>query len=279
MSLRIASLNSGSNGNSYYIGNETEAVLVDAGLSCRETEKRLAGLNLSPTLIRAVFISHEHTDHIKGVEVLAKKYQLPVYITPRTLASGRLNLASSLVRHFESDEVIAIGDLAITAFGKFHDASDPHSFTVSGNGVTIGVFTDIGDCCERVVHHFSRCDAVFLEANYDDDMLEKGRYPWPLKNRIRGGKGHLSNAKALELFLNHRSESLSHLLLSHLSRDNNSPELVEELFDNVAGSTFVKVASRDEASPLFHVVAGQFPEKTIRQPQQRAAEKTQLKLF
>lgn len=276
MSLRIASLNSGSNGNSYYIGNETEAVLVDAGLSCRETERRLANLQLSPSLIQAVFISHEHTDHIKGVEVLAKKYQLPVYITPRTLSAGRLNLSSSLVRHFESDEVISIGGLTVTAFGKYHDASDPHSFTVSGNGVTIGVLTDIGDCCERVVHHFSRCDAAFLEANYDDQMLENGRYPWPLKNRIRNGKGHLSNAKALELFLNHRSESLSHLLLSHLSRDNNSPELVKELFENVAGNTFVDVASRYDASPVFHIVQGQFPEKTI---VQKSPEKIQLKLF
>jgi len=263
MSLFIASLNSGSNGNCYYIGNETEAILVDAGISCKETEKRMVQLGLSMKLVKAIFISHEHSDHIRGLEVLSKKYDLPVYITEQTLGNSRMTIRTGIC-HFVSNEVIAIGGLTVTAFPKLHDARDPHSFTVEGNGVTIGVLTDIGDHCENVIHHFKRCDAAFLEANYDDDLLENGRYPWHLKNRIRSGKGHLSNRRALDLFLNHQSDSLTHVLLSHLSKDNNHPELANELFERHAGKILVAVASRDEASPVYHIRKGVYAEKKIR---------------
>jgi phosphoribosyl 1,2-cyclic phosphodiesterase len=262
MSLYIASLNSGSNGNCYYVGNDSEAVLIDAGISCRETEKRMQLLGLSLQSVRAIFISHEHTDHIRGVEVLSKKYGIPVYITENTLANSRLSLQEDLLRFFVTSEIVAIGGLTVTAFSKIHDARDPHSFSVEGNGVTIAVLTDIGDACEQVIHHFSRCDAAFLEANYDDELLENGRYPWHLKNRIRGGKGHLSNRKALDLLLNHGSESLSHVLLCHLSQENNSPGLVQQLFDPHAGQTLVTVASRHEQSEVYHVRKGIFREKT-----------------
>lgn len=262
MSLYIASLNSGSNGNCYYVGNGREAVLIDAGISCRETEKRMQQLGLSLQTVRAIFISHEHTDHIKGVAVLSKKYGIPVYITESTLNNSRLDLQPELIRSFVADEVIAVGELTVTAFGKLHDAQDPHSFTVEGNGVAIAVLTDIGDCCEQVVHHFSRCNAAFLEANYDDDLLENGRYPWHLKNRIRGGKGHLSNRKALDLFREHRSDLLTHVLLCHLSADNNDPGLVYDLFEQHAGKTLVTVASRHEVSAVYHIESGVFPEKT-----------------
>jgi len=261
MSLFIASLNSGSNGNCYYIGNEKEAVLVDAGISCKETEKRMSGLGLSLLNVKAIFISHEHADHIKGLSVLSKKYNLPVYITEKTLANSRLSLNDALLYHFVTDEVVTVGELSITAFGKLHDASDPHSFTVEGNGVKICVLTDIGDCCDHVIHHFSRCNAAFLETNYDSELLENGRYPWYLKNRIRGGKGHLSNDQALKLFLDHRSELLTHVLLCHLSSDNNSPEIAHELFERHAGNTTVSIASRHEASLVYHVEHGVFPEK------------------
>src|SRR5688572_22894929 len=127
MQLFITSLNSGSNGNCYYIGNETEAVLVDAGISCRETERRMDRLGLAMEKVKAIFISHEHSDHIRGVEVLSKKYQLPVYITPKTLRYSRLNLEPELAIPFEAYEQVQVGSLTITGFPKFHDASDPHS--------------------------------------------------------------------------------------------------------------------------------------------------------
>jgi len=253
MTLFIASLNSGSNGNCYYIGNEQEAVLVDAGLSCRETERRMRRLGLSLARVRAIFISHEHDDHIRGLEVLSQRYQLPVYITEPTLEQCRFTLHPQLVQSFGAEEPVTIGALTITAFSKTHDASDPYSFTVASPTVRIGIFTDIGAVCHNLIHHFTRCHAAFLEANYDEQMLEKGRYPWPLKNRIRGGQGHLSNRQALELFVDYRPPFLSHLLLSHLSEDNNRPHLVHALFDAQAHGANISIASRHNESELYAI--------------------------
>lgn len=253
MSLFIASLNSGSNGNCYYVGNATEAVLVDAGISCRETERRMQRLGLDMGLVKAVFVSHEHIDHIRGIPVLAKKYRLPVYITAPTLHHSGMALTGL---PFKALEPVTIGGLEIVPFTKHHDASDPHSFLINGNGVRIGVFTDIGAPCEQLVHHFRQCHAAFLEANYDPEMLENGRYPIYLKNRIRGGKGHLSNIQALDLLKACRPENLQLLLLAHLSRDNNSPELVQQLFSQHANGVEISVASRYVESKVFEVKAG-----------------------
>ena len=251
MPLFITSLNSGSNGNCYYIGNSTEAVLIDAGISCRETEKRMNRLGLSMSVVKAIFVSHEHSDHITGIRVLSKKYQLPVYITPGTLRSAGKILEKDLIKHFNAGQPVCIGELVIKAFPKFHDAADPHSFIVSANGVNIGVFTDIGNCCDHVVTHFKQCHAAFLEANYCEDMLMNGNYPYILKRRISSDNGHLSNTQALELFTKYRGAQLSHLILSHLSKNNNKPELVEKLFNQQAGGTKIVVASRYEETPVF----------------------------
>ena len=253
MSLYIASLNSGSNGNCYYLANEEDAILVDVGLNCRETEKRMARLGLSMNKVRAIFISHEHSDHISGLPVIARKYQLPVYITPGTRLGGRLSLEDELVRSFNSHECINIGELVVTAFPKLHDASEPHSFIVSCREVTVGVFTDIGFPCENLIRYFKKCNAAFLEANYDDEMLDGGRYPYFLKKRIRGGLGHLSNLQALELFTSCRTSNMSHLILSHLSRDNNSPDLVFELFKRSAGQTEIVIASRERETEIYYI--------------------------
>lgn len=253
MSLFIASLNSGSNGNCYYIGNETEAVLVDAGISCRETEKRMKAMGLHMEKVKAVFISHEHSDHIRGIENLAKKFRLLVYITPPTLFHGRLNLHAGQVISFSCSIPVTVGNLVITPFAKHHDASDPYSFTITCNQVTVGVFTDLGKCCDKLVHHFKQCHAAFLESNYDTEMLEKGGYPYHLKKRITGGKGHLSNKEALDLFLTHKPAHLELLLLSHLSANNNKPELVQKLFDEHANGIKMVVASRHAASGVFMV--------------------------
>jgi phosphoribosyl 1,2-cyclic phosphodiesterase len=253
MSLFITSLNSGSNGNCYYIGNDREAILVDAGISCKETEKRMRRLGLSMDKIKAIFISHEHTDHIKGVQVISKKYQLPVYITNDTLLNGGLTLNEQQVLSFQAYVPVQIGDISVTAFPKFHDAAEPHSFIVACNEIKIGVFTDIGAPCEHLIKHFQQCHAAFLEANYDEQMLEQGRYPYYLKKRIRGGHGHLSNTQALELFKTHKPAYMSHLLLSHLSKDNNNPELVLNLFNQHAGDTKIIVASRHEESEVYYI--------------------------
>jgi len=252
MSLSFASLNSGSNGNCYYLASDEDAVLIDAGLSCRETEKRMSRMGLSIRKVRAIFVSHEHSDHIKGIPVLSKKYNLPVYITEPTLKSAGFQIDQHLLRTFRANEEVLIGNISVLGFPKFHDASDPHSFTVSCMGITIGVFTDIGLVCENVIHHFSQCHAAFLEANYDDEMLDRGSYPYHLKARIKGSYGHLSNKQALEIFLE-KGKHMSHLLLSHLSRDNNRPELVLDLFKSSMINTEIVVASRDNESGIYHI--------------------------
>lgn len=278
MSLYISSLNSGSNANCYYAGNHTDAVLIDAGLSCRETEKRMKQLGLEMEKVRAIFVSHEHADHISGLPGLSKKYQLPVYITPVTLQHSNIPLEPSLVRSFTHNKPVQFGSLSVTPFRKHHDGVDPHSFTISCNGAEVGVITDIGYACKQVIRHFSRCQAVILESNYCESMLQNGSYPEHLKKRIRGDEGHLSNAQALELFQHYRSPELKLLILAHLSKNNNRPELVEELFMPHAGSTEIFVASRYGASPLFRVEGNGVaivPKKKGR----RQTDESQLSLF
>lgn len=249
--LYLASLNSGSNGNCYYIGNGKDAVLIDAGISCRETERRMIRLGLPLRNVRAIFITHEHTDHTRGAEVLSRKYGIPVYITEATYRSSRLNLDPGRVNSFTAGAAVQIGDIRVNPFTKWHDAAEPHSFTVSANGFTAGVFTDIGTACEQVALHLGQCHAAFLEANYDEGMLERGRYPIYLKRRIRGAEGHLSNDQALDLFTTHRPSWMQLLVLSHLSAENNHPQLVHELFSRHANGTRIVVASRHEESEVF----------------------------
>ena len=254
MALYITSLNSGSNGNCYYVGNGQDAVLIDAGISCRETEKRMKLLGLSMKTVKAIFVSHEHTDHIKGLSTLANKYSLPIYITGLTAKHGPV-LIRHLSRSFKANESIAIGGLIITPFTKQHDAADPHSFIISYNGITAGVFTDLGVTCKEVIRYFGQCHAAFLEANYDEDMLENGSYPIHLKNRIRGDRGHLSNRQALELFTAHRPPFMTHLLLSHLSKENNTPQIAAELFKEQSNGTKIIIASRYEPTDIITITA------------------------
>jgi len=278
MSLFVASLNSGSNGNCYYVANEREAIFVDAGISCKEIEKRMDRLALPMERLKAIFISHEHSDHINGVEVLSKKYNLPVYINDKTYRNSRLKIDKKR-ESFKAHQQIQIGDLTIVAFPKFHDASDPCSFIISGNDVTIGVLTDIGSICDHVIEHFSQCHAAFLEANYDEEMLDNGHYPLHLKRGIKSDVGHLSNDQALELFADHRSSSLSHVFLSHLSKENNSPELAQKLFQKYAGKTEVVVASRYEESKVYEITNEFVSDVFIKRERILVRENPQLKLF
>ena len=276
MSLFIASLASGSNGNCYYVGNSEDAVLIDAGISCRETETRMQRLGLPMRKVKAIFISHEHTDHIQGVAVLSKKYNLPVYITEHTLRGCGNDLQNAAAQGFLPHQPVAVGSLQITAFPKWHDAAEPHSFIVNNEEITVGVFTDIGDPCDHVVHHFKQCHAAFLEANYDEAMLAQGRYPQHLKKRISGKQGHLSNRQALELFIQHKPPYMSHLFLSHLSKENNHPQLVKEMFDTHAGNTQIVVASRYKETDVFEIKKQSY---FIRKPYFPVSKTEQLSLF
>jgi phosphoribosyl 1,2-cyclic phosphodiesterase len=277
MALFISALASGSNGNCYYIGNEKEAVLVDAGIPCREIEKRMKRLALSPAKIKALFVSHEHTDHIRGIPVFAKKYSVPIYITDATLSNCDLYVDKGYTRTFSSYEPVRIGNIRITAFPKSHDAADPCSFILEQDGVTVGVFTDIGRPCPHVTGSFGKCHAAFLETNYDEAMLQTGPYPFYLKNRIRGDRGHLSNRQAVELFRKHRPPFMTHLILSHLSKNNNTPELVTEAFRPYAADVQMVVASRYNETEVFKVTLN---EKTGVSPiHYRPVSTLQLELF
>lgn len=258
MTLQVASLNSGSNGNCYYVGTAQDAILVDAGLSCRETERRMKRLGLNIRNVKGIFISHEHGDHISGIGKLVKRFGLPIYITRSTHQFSSLELPGEHVRYFDSNQSLEVGTLKILPFPKLHDAVDPHSFLVSaktdsGEDVRVGIFTDIGVPCERVIEHFSQCHAAFLESNYDEMMLERGTYPQALKNRIRGGQGHLSNKQALQLFREYRPAFMTHLFLSHLSHHNNTPSVVQRMFDAHAGNTKIVIASRYRETELFTI--------------------------
>lgn len=252
MSLFVTALNSGSNGNCFYIGNEEEAVLVDAGISCRETERRMQRVGLSMDKVKAIFISHEHSDHVRGVRVLSKKYNLPVYSTPGTLEDKHIhNIDQNL--HLSPFQEINIGDIRVMAFPKNHDAHDPQSFIIKYNDICVGVFTDIGAPCKHVIKHFKHCHAIFLETNYCEKMLAAGNYPFYLKRRITSDLGHLSNTQAVELFRKHKPVFMSHVFLSHLSKDNNDPALVHDLFQSYADGVEVIVTSRTAEIPIYTI--------------------------
>lgn len=280
MGMYFTSLNSGSNANCYYVSNGKEAVLIDAGLSCRETEKRMKRLGLEMEQVKAIFISHEHSDHITGLEVLSRKHKLPVYISQKTLANSNLSIDPSLVRYFNKEETVVIDQLQIKCFSKSHDAADPFSFMISSQNINVAVITDIGYACKQVLRYFQQSHAVFLESNYCDTMLANGDYPYHLKRRISSDHGHLSNAQALDLFLNYRTPQLSHLILSHLSKNNNTAQTVDALFQPHAGSTKVVVASRYEESALFSIDAVPVAaRRSLMSTKKKPNNESQLSLF
>lgn len=278
MPISFTSLNSGSNGNCYYIGNETEAVFIDAGISCRETERRMKKLGLEMEKVKAIFVSHEHSDHITGIPALSKKYQLPVYLTHGTHKGLTLPITPELVNIIEAPNTISIGRLHISSFKKHHDAAEPVSFVVSDTTTNIGIFTDIGHNCKEMIRHFSICHAAILESNYCETMLENGSYPKHLKERIRGRKGHLSNDQALELFIKHRNPSLSHLVLGHLSQNNNSMEKVRQVFTPHAGNTEIIIASRYRETDII-TIENTSPAQKIRLSPNPKKATNQLSLF
>lgn len=251
MALFFASIASGSNGNCYYVGNHEHAVLIDAGIPCRETERRMQRLGLKLSRINALFITHEHSDHTRGAEVISRKHRIPVYATKATFDHSGMNITPELMNECRAHKPVRVGGLTIHPVPKLHDGRDPLSFTVTGSGYTVGIFTDIGEPCTNVTNSFKKCHAAFLESNYDEKLLEEGRYPYYLKRRIRSTEGHLSNEQSLSLFLAHRSKHLACLVLSHLSHENNRPEIVAGLFAPHAGATRIEVASRFEESALF----------------------------
>ncbi len=249
--IEICAIASGSNGNCYYVGNQNEAVLVDAGISCKQIIQRMKDRNLNPFKVKSVFISHEHSDHISGARVFGNRMQVPVYLTAKTYYGAYKNMRPDYPRFFSAGETIEIGGFEIHTFLKNHDASEPCSFRIQYNGKSVGVFTDIGEPCENVTSHLQKCDGLFLETNYDEKMLWEGSYPYFLKQRVASNVGHLSNKQAFDLLNNHAGENLKCVFLSHLSKENNSPEIAYNSMLPFFNRFDVKLTSRYEAGEVY----------------------------
>lgn len=228
--MRVCLLASGSRGNSALIEADGCRILVDAGLSGREIERRLATLELTGEDLHAILISHEHHDHVGAVGPLARRYDLPVYVDHQTHAAlPKLGKIDQL-QLFTAGEKFLCHDLTISTFSTTHDAVNPVGFVVDSSEGRVGFATDLGMPTRLVSEHLKECRVLVLEANHDEQMLLDGPYPWPLKQRIRSRHGHLSNLESEGLLRDINWPGLEALFLAHLSEENNCPDLVEQTF-------------------------------------------------
>ena len=252
--IEICAIASGSNGNCYYIGNQDEAILVDAGISRKQVLSRMFHHKLNPANVKAIFISHEHGDHFRGVRVLSQKLGVPVYMTSETWDSSWSPNRPASVNIFQPGDTVKIGSFEVHTFLKNHDAAEPCSFRIEHNKINVGVFTDIGEECDNVKHHLNLCQALFLESNYDENMLWAGAYPYHLKARVASAHGHLSNKQAKDLLSENHNPELKVVFLSHLSAENNRPEIALSEFAEFTDKFVVKVTNRYDASEIFTLI-------------------------
>lgn len=262
--MRFAVLGSGSSGNSYLIRSGETRVLVDLGLSAREIGKRLALLGEEASRIDAVVISHEHSDHIRGVPVFCKSTQTPLYMSSKVRDGMDLGTHSDRVRFADSIEPgtpFEIGPITFTPFTVPHDAVDPLAFTFEADGVKVGLVTDLGYITDLVAEHLRGCHALIIESNHDLDMLKECAYPWPVKQRVMSRHGHISNDELGRFLQDDFDGAAQFLVLAHLSQNANHPELarlsaVQAL--DARGSDFypgveqrIKLARHDVPSEWF----------------------------
>ena len=264
MELRFAPLFSGSSGNSVFVGSEAGQVLVDAGVSASRLINEMKRLGIDPGSLQALLITHEHIDHIRGAGVLSRKLDLPIYATAGTWAAmeGKLGaVAEKNIRVIEREQDFFIGGIDIQAFPTPHDAAESVGYAFAVDGKRFAVATDLGCVRDSWLNYVRGADAVLLEANYDPDMLQAGPYPYELKKRIMSRKGHLSNDDAGKTAAELISHGAKQIVLGHLSKENNFPELAErsctfvlETEGIIPGEdAFLCVARRDEATGMFVV--------------------------
>lgn len=228
--LQVVILGSGSSGNSTLVRTARTSVLIDAGFSRRQLMLRMAACGWDPDKLDGILITHEHVDHIKGLDVLCSRHNVPVYATEETLADRELQYARlGAVEVVCAGEEFKIGDMTVRSFSVPHDAADPVGFVVSTDGLRYGHVTDAGCSTALVRHHLQGCHLLALETNHDPDMLVEGPYPWFLKQRIMSRIGHLSNPDAAELLADVVTPDLQALFLAHISRENNTPSLAREV--------------------------------------------------
>ncbi|MEJ2040634.1 MAG: MBL fold metallo-hydrolase [Desulfosarcinaceae bacterium] len=254
--LTVCVLASGSKGNAIYVEDGETAILVDAGLSGVEIRRRMEAAGLEVSRLKAIVVSHEHNDHIRGVGVLARRYDLPVYMSPGCAkgGAGMIGRIENLVP-FETGKTFRINGLAVHPFSTSHDARDPAGFTISVNDRKIGIATDLGVATGMVKQHLKSCNLLVLEANHDPRMLIEGPYPWPLKQRIQSRNGHLSNEASRDLLGEIKHSGLCHVILAHLSETNNTPEkalaAVEQALGEEDSQVRLHVACQDRCSDLL----------------------------
>jgi phosphoribosyl 1,2-cyclic phosphodiesterase len=228
--IEVCSLASGSNGNAFLIRTGVDSFLVDAGISCKQICMRLQQVGSDIGQINGIFVTHEHSDHVKGLDVLLRKHPTPVYITEKTFRSLPKSIDPNIANFIRADDSFMIGETEIRSMSKSHDAIDPTLFCFYYRGKKISVITDAGYACGNVLDAVRDADILFLESNYDDQMLQNGIYPPFLKARVAGRRGHLSNVNAGQLIRDHASDNLQYVFLSHLSENNNTPELAMHTF-------------------------------------------------
>lgn len=267
MAIKVCILASSSSGNCSFIGTSTTRILIDAGLSRRETFARLEAIGEDPRKIDAIVVTHEHSDHVCGLPALAKRpterlmndgfRQIPVYLT--TLAAPRIdwNGCVPVVETFQAGSVFSIGDIGVTSFTIPHDSIDPVAFSFRAEGRSIGIATDLGYVPESIKWHLRMTDFLLLESNHDLEMLKVGPYPWSVKQRVMGRMGHLSNDVASNFIRDDLSDRTQTLVLGHLSEQNNYPELVRliasQALDRRGLPTRLVVAEPRRATDLFEL--------------------------
>ena len=265
--MRLCSIASGSSGNCIYVGSDSTHLLVDTGISKKRIEEGLAELEIKGEELDGILITHEHSDHIQGLGVFCGKYEVPIYATKGTIAGicacktlGKM--PAGLFREIASDEVFEIGDLRVKSFDISHDANEPTGFRIEGEDKAVAIATDLGFYNDYIVENLKNLDAVVLEANHDVHMVEVGPYPYPLKRRVLGDFGHLSNELSGRLLCEILHDKLKHIVLGHLSKDNNFPELayetvkLEVTMSNIpynGNDISLMVADRDKMSKIIYI--------------------------
>lgn len=255
--MKVVSLQSGSNGNSFYVKSGSTSLLFDAGISGRQAEARLAKHGLDIREADALFISHDHSDHTSGMGVFSRKFDLPVYVTRQTLDAVRRYRNTGQIdriRLFSAGDSISFGEVTVHTVPTPHDSVDGVAFIVEDGESRVGILTDLGHVFEGLKDVLRSLDAVIIESNYCSEMLNNGPYPEHLKRRISGVGGHLSNRDSAMLIKETRSDRLKWACLCHLSEENNRPDRALQIHEEIVGGDLpIHVASRDDVSDVFEV--------------------------
>ena len=251
--LELCAIASGSNGNCYYIGDSDSAILIDVGISQNAVLFRMAERNLNIEKVKAIIVSHEHRDHINGARVISNKNKIPIYMTDKTWAKSLRLYRPKEFMPFSPGDIIKIGEFIVHTFLKKHDAVEPCSFRIEYKGINVGVITDLGTICKNVAKHAQKCQVLFLECNYDEALLWRGRYPFFLKDRIDSDSGHLSNYQALNLIKKYRHPDFKLLVLSHLSDENNRPDIARATFNEFNDKFDIQITDRTCVGEVFEI--------------------------